>query len=54
MSTLRPMLYFHLNFVKLANLVSGFMTKCTFKGDFLIDADVPKEVQFPYSDEYKK
>lgn len=45
-STLTPLLYFHNHFVKVANLISRYLTSCTFKGEYVVDTIIPKNVIF--------
>jgi hypothetical protein len=44
--TLTPLLFFHQHFPKLANIVSMYLTSCTFKGDYIRDSLVPQKVVF--------
>lgn len=45
-NTLSPLLYFHNHFVKVGNLVSKYLSSCTFKGEYVVDSLVPKNVVF--------
>ena len=47
-SNLTPLLYFHNHFVKVSNIVSRFLTNCTFKGDYVVDNIIPKNVLFKF------
>ena len=53
MKTLSPLLYLHDHFVDLSELVVGLMTKCNFKGEYIVNEDIPKDVEY-ISDKAKK
>lgn len=39
--TLGPIRYIHEHFIKFAAIAIGFMTKCNFKGEFLVSEEIP-------------
>lgn len=41
--TLMPMLFLHVDIVKYVNMVSKFFVSCDFKGDYDVDALIPKK-----------
>lgn len=45
-NTLSSLLFFHVDIVKYANMVSKFMVSCDFKGDYETEAMIPKKLIF--------
>lgn len=53
--TLMPMLFFHVDIVKYVNMVSKFFVSCDFKGDYDVDALIPKKhIFFTFQEDVNK
>lgn len=53
-NTLPSVKYIHDHFVKLSTLVIGFITKCNYKGEFIVSEQVPQESIFQVTPDYLK
>ena len=53
-NSLNHLLFFHVDVVKYANLVSKFLLSCDNKGNFEPDVQIPEEHVFVYDDQIKK
>lgn len=53
--TLMPMLFLHVDIVKYVNMVSKFFVSCDFKGDYDVDALIPKKhIFFSHAEDVNK
>lgn len=52
--SLSNLLFFHVDIIKYANLVSKFLLSCDSKGNFEADNQIPEEAIFVYDEVYTK
>lgn len=50
-NSLGPLLYMHNHFIELTQLAAGYMTKCNFKGEFIISEIIPTNMIYTFTEE---
>ena len=53
-TSLQALLYIHIHFPKVANLVTYFLSTCNHKGVYELDVIIPKNVEFKLNNAYYK
>lgn len=49
-NSLNSLLFFHIDLVKYANLISKFLLSCDSKGNFEADIPIPEDIVFVYDE----